>query len=166
MKVESNQSKIQYDPGTLDYDVTYYWKIVAWDNHGSSQEGSIWSFTTEDEPNNPPDVPSNPSPTDGASGISISSAISWSGGDPDPDDKVLYDVYFGVTSPPALVSSGQDPTSYDPGTMSYSTTYYWKIVSSDGQTSTEGEEWEFTTKSKSGIGEVGGGGIGGKGGTI
>jgi len=35
-----------YNPGILDYNTTYYWQIVAWDNWGASTAGSIWSFTT------------------------------------------------------------------------------------------------------------------------
>jgi hypothetical protein len=35
-----------YDPGTLAHNTTYYWKIVADDNNGSTSEGPIWSFTT------------------------------------------------------------------------------------------------------------------------
>src|SRR6056297_2958333 len=34
----------------LDYSTTYYWKIVANHNSGVSVSGSIWHFTTEDEP--------------------------------------------------------------------------------------------------------------------
>ncbi len=39
-----------YTPGTLDYNTTYYWKIVAHDDQGNSTEGEVWSFTTMDEP--------------------------------------------------------------------------------------------------------------------
>ena len=46
-KILNNQSTTTHDHGTLDYDTTYYWKIVAWDNHDASTSGPIWSFTTE-----------------------------------------------------------------------------------------------------------------------
>jgi len=36
-----------YNPGPLDYDTTYYWKIVAHDDHGHTTEGPVWSFTTK-----------------------------------------------------------------------------------------------------------------------
>ncbi len=49
-KVSSNQSDTLYAPGILDYQLTYFWKIVAWDNHGASTEGPTWSFTTEEAP--------------------------------------------------------------------------------------------------------------------
>jgi len=41
-----NQTGVTYDPGILDYETTYYWRIVAWDAFGASTEGPIWSFTT------------------------------------------------------------------------------------------------------------------------
>ncbi len=99
--------------------------------------------------NDPPDAPNNLNPANGAFGISIRSHLSWSEVD-DPDgDSVAYDVYFGTTSTLPLVSSEQNPTSYGPGAMSYSTTYYWKIISKDSHgASTEGEMWSFTTKVK------------------
>ena len=46
-KVMSNQSSTFYDPGELDGETVYYWRIVAWDNHGASSSGPIWDFTTE-----------------------------------------------------------------------------------------------------------------------
>jgi len=46
-KVASNQSNATYTPGTLQYITHYYWKIIAWDNHGLSQTGPLWSFTTK-----------------------------------------------------------------------------------------------------------------------
>ena len=48
-KVISNQSEESFDVGTMNFSTTYYWQIVAWDNDGTSSEGSVWSFTTEEE---------------------------------------------------------------------------------------------------------------------
>jgi hypothetical protein len=45
-QVSWNQSEVEYDPGILDYETIYYWRIVAWDAFGASTEGPIWSFTT------------------------------------------------------------------------------------------------------------------------
>jgi len=141
--IVSNQSATSYDPRTLDYCTTYYWKIVAWDNHGASVSGPIWNFTTNCEPY----TPSNPDPEDGATSVDIDADLSWTGGDPDTGDTITYDIYFGTTSPPPKVVSNQTGTTYDPGTMSYSTTYYWKIVAWDNHDAyTEGPIWEFTTE--------------------
>lgn len=141
-KVTANQSGTTYNPGVLTYGTTYYWKIVAWDNHGASTTGPVWNFKTNSLPN----VPSNPSPPDHATGVPINTIISWTGGDPDPGDTVLYDVYFGVTNPPPKIISNQTDTSYTPGTLSYGTTYYWRIVSWDNHgASTAGTVWNFKT---------------------
>ena len=98
--------------------------------------------------NNPPYEPSNPNPEDGATGVDIDSDLSWTGGDPDPEDTVTYDVYFGTSSPPPKVESNQSENTYNPGTMSYATTYYWQIIAWDNHNaSTPGLQWEFTTVS-------------------
>ena len=52
--VSENQTETTYDPGTLDSDSTYYWKIVARDEHGAVTEGDVWHFTTKKKPNQPP----------------------------------------------------------------------------------------------------------------
>jgi hypothetical protein len=78
--------------------------------------------------NNPPNAPSGPSPGDGATGVDINADLSWTCSDPDVGDSLTYDVYFDTGSPPTvLVSSDQSGTSYDPGVMSYSTTYYYEL---------------------------------------
>ena len=56
--VASNISTAMYDPGNLLIETTYYWKIVAWDFRGASNESPIWSFTTR--VNNPPNQPIKP----------------------------------------------------------------------------------------------------------
>ncbi|MCX6667770.1 MAG: DUF2341 domain-containing protein [Euryarchaeota archaeon] len=146
-KIFSNQSATTYDPGTLAYGTIYHWKIVAWDNHGASAASSVWDFTTH---NDPPNTPSNPSPSPGATGVIVTATLSWTGGDPNPGDVVTYDVYFGTTSPPTQVVWGQSGTSYDPsGDMNYNTHYYWKIVAWDNHgASTVGPIWDFTTENR------------------
>ncbi|MDP8268427.1 MAG: SUMF1/EgtB/PvdO family nonheme iron enzyme [Candidatus Tenebribacter davisii] len=143
--VNTGQSGITYDPGTLEEETTYYWKIIAHDNHSNSTIGDIWTFTTLGPGNQPPNTPSNPNPTDNAIEISINTNLSWECTDPE-NDPLTYDVYFGTSSNPYIVSNGQSSTIYVPGTLEYDTTYYWKIVAHDNHNnSTTGSIWQFTT---------------------
>jgi hypothetical protein len=101
--------------------------------------------------NTPPNIPSNPSPANDATGASINAHLSWTGSDPDAGNTVTYNVYFGNSSaaPMAMASQNQAGTSYDPGTLAYNTTYYWKIVATDNYgASTIGPLWDFTTAYK------------------
>jgi glutaredoxin len=141
--VSSNQTATTYTPGNLELDSTYYWQIVVRDDKGATVPGPVWQFTTRG--NSPPNTPSNPNPANGSTDVPINKVLSWSGGDPN-GDTVRYDVYFGLTSPPGKVVSNQSGTTYNPGTMTAETTYYWKIVSWDSfAASTAGPIWEFTT---------------------
>lgn len=142
-KVASNISTATYDPGTLNAGTIYFWKIVAWDPYSFSRAGPTWQFRT----NYPPNPPSNPTPMNGSTDISINADLSWAGGDQDPGDTVTYNVYFGTTSSPPKVADNISLTTYDPGTMAYSTLYYWRIVAFDNHAvSTPGPLWHFTTE--------------------
>jgi hypothetical protein len=55
-KVSTGQTQKTYNPGTLNNDTTYYWKIVAYDDEGSSTSGPIWSFTTKNNDDKKPNV--------------------------------------------------------------------------------------------------------------
>jgi len=46
--ISYDQSATTYDPGTLNNNTTYYWKIVARDNHWATTQGPTWDFTTVD----------------------------------------------------------------------------------------------------------------------
>jgi hypothetical protein len=143
---QGNYDDETYDPGTLDYNTVYYWRIVAYDNHGDSISGPAWSFTTGEFINSPPNAPSNPNPADDAMDVSFEVNLSWQCSDPDAGDVLSYNVYFGTTDPPQLVSQAQSDLSYDPGTLDYSTEYYWQIVAYDNQgDSTVSDLWNFTT---------------------
>jgi hypothetical protein len=144
--VSSAQSSASYNPGQLINSTTYYWKIVAKDNNGASTTGPIWSFSTIAAPgNDPPNQPSNPNPGNGTVNQSINTTLSWSCSDPN-GDPLTYDAYFGTSNNPPLASGNQTSSSYNPGQLNNSTTYYWKIVAKDNQgATTEGPVWSFST---------------------
>jgi hypothetical protein len=43
--VASNLTNMTYHIGYLEQNMTYYWRIVTWDNHGTSSESPTWEFT-------------------------------------------------------------------------------------------------------------------------
>jgi YD repeat-containing protein len=96
--------------------------------------------------NNPPNVPINLSPANGAIDVSATPTLSWTGGgDPDAGDQVVYDVYLGTSSNPPLVSI-ETGFSYT-AQLEPATTYYWKVVSRDNHNAqTSGPVWSFTTE--------------------
>lgn len=154
-KIVSKQTSTTYKPGTLDFDTKYYWEIVAWDNYNASTEGPILEFTTA--ANQAPNIPNTPHPADGSQNMAVSVDLSWTGGDPDAGDTVHYDVYFGTVNSPSKVSSNQSDASYDPGSLNYDTTYYWRIISWDAQgASSTGPIWSFTTRNNQSSGGGGG----------
>jgi hypothetical protein len=96
------------------------------------------------EENLPPNPPHSPFPWDGSIDVDPDADLSWSCTDPNYDP-LTFDVYFGTSSNPPLVSSGQSEKSYDPGTMEEGQKYYWKIVAEDDEgASTIGPTWDFT----------------------
>jgi len=112
-------------------------------------EKGFLSSTTEQVTvgNSSPNTPDDSAPSDGSANQRIDVNLSWQGGDFDSGDTVTYDVYFGTSSNPPLVSSGQSETSYDPGTLNYHTFYYWKIVATDNHgASSIGPVWSFITE--------------------
>lgn len=145
--VRSGLDSNRYRPGNLAPAARYYWKVVAHDNHWDTASGPVWSFATIGMVvNHPPFEPSNPSPGNGATGVSRRAALSWFGGDPDPGDSVRYDVYFGVDLNLARIAQDYPTSSYPLSGLGYGTEYYWKIVSRDRQGETiAGQIWHFRT---------------------
>ncbi|RKX53936.1 MAG: hypothetical protein DRP30_03435 [Thermotoga sp.] len=150
LKKRASQRTNRYDPGELEYDTTYYWKVVARDGKGGETEGPIWSFRTERKPNRAPNKPKSPDPYDGKTNVSIYTTLEWECEDPDGDE-LEYDIYIGKSVwDMKLVKRGHTTTRYDPGVLEYDTTYYWKIVAKDGRGGkTEGPIWSFRTEKKS-----------------
>ena len=124
-----------YTPPTLAANKKYYWKVVA-KAGGKSTSSPVWSFTT----GNP--APSEPLPANGATGVMRTPTLRWVQG----MGASSYDVYFGLTSPPPLVTN-TTATTFAPGTLSPTRKYYWKVVAkTSGGAVTSSPIWSFTTK--------------------
>ena len=67
--------------------------------------------------NNPPNIPSDPHPADGATDIGIKTHVSWTGGDTDVGDKAVYDLYFGTTAEPELLIADLQMPNFYPGVL-------------------------------------------------
>jgi hypothetical protein len=138
---QGNQTGATFEPGTLNYSTTYYWRIDE-HNTGGTTLGTVWSFTTVPPPPPPPGQASNPTPADAATNVSLTQDLSWTAG----SDAASHDVYFGTVNPPPF-KVNQTATTYDTGTMTANTTYYWRIDEKNVSGTTAGEVWGFTTTS-------------------
>ncbi len=104
--------------------------------------------------NSPPFEPKSPFPTNTAvrvpvlaEGQPVTVALNWTGGDPNPWDTVVYDVYFG-TSPGSLtqIADSIALAVFDKTDLAEGSTCYWQIIARDDVgTETAGPVWSFTT---------------------
>jgi len=104
-RVKSNYTSTTYNPGTLDYNTDYYWKIVAKDGK-TSTEGPVWHFKTMQYINHKPNTPGKPSgPSSGYTNTSYS--FSTSATDPDNDNiKYQFDWGDGTITDTIYYTSG------------------------------------------------------------
>jgi RHS repeat-associated protein len=140
----SGETSVSMTVSDLSSNSHYYVQLWA-ENSGGTSKGDLYTFDTQPAPNNPPSVPSNPSPSVASTDQPVSGTLSWSCSDPDGDD-ITYKVYLGTsTSNMSLyktVYSRSCSYSLEPATR-----YYWYVVASDGQQSSTGQTWNFKTKS-------------------
>jgi predicted outer membrane repeat protein len=87
-----------------------------------------------------PGMATDPIPSDGAINVSTTVNLMWSPG----LFAESHDVYFGTSSPPPFVCN-QTSTTFDPGTLTTGTTYYWRVDEINKLGKTVGTLWTFTT---------------------
>jgi hypothetical protein len=87
-----------------------------------------------------PGLATNPNPSNGATSVSSSAMLSWSAG----SNASSHDVYFGTSNPPTF-RGNQSGTSYNPGALATSTTYYWRVDEKNVTGTTTGSTWSFIT---------------------
>jgi len=83
----------------------------------------------------------SPNPADSTVGVDVDADLSWTAG----YAATSHDVYFGTSSPGSF-QGNQTETTYEPGTMNYSTTYYWRIDELYAGGTTTGAVWSFSTE--------------------
>jgi len=126
------QQSTTYNPGPLEFDKTYYWRVDEFDG-AATHKGEIWSFSTKPaEPN----IAHDPYPANGAMHSDTWVTLSWSPG----RHAVSHDFYFGYNFED--VNNGTGETYYwnenflfviagfpefPWGGLIPGTTYYWRI---------------------------------------
>jgi hypothetical protein len=122
------------------YNHIYYWRVNATSGNGTGSWSTTWHFTTQPLPS-----PALLSPSNGATGQSVTPTLSWSSSSGATSYELLVaynlqftNIFYDYTNRTA--------TSQLVGTLNHSTTYYWKVRSSDGpDTSNWSSPWHFTT---------------------
>ena len=137
-----NTTEKFWTPGGLAKGETYYWKIVAKDDHGTVSS-PVRSFTTS-ACTLPPLPVQLLSPAHNALDVPVTQSITWAGGASQCSLPASFDVYFGTTSPPPFAGN-TTLKFWSPGTMANNTRYYWKVVAKDGNGETPSVERSFTT---------------------
>jgi parallel beta-helix repeat protein len=139
--VSAAQEPNFFNPGILEFEQIYYWRIDEIVGRGIITTGNTWMFTTGSQPVHA----YNPNPPDKAMGVSPNVTLSWSPG----KNAVSHDVYFGNTYQPHFVRN-QTETDFNPGQlypqgMLHSQERgYWRIDEIDSQGNiTTGDVWTF-----------------------
>jgi hypothetical protein len=91
-----------------------------------------------------PGQATDPNPADGATGLPLDTVVAWTAG----SLATSHDVYFGTTTPLDVgdFQGNQGATTFDPGPLANDTTYHWRIDEVNGDGTTEGLTWSFTTE--------------------
>ena len=129
------------DNATGDYWLTsYYYEAGYWWLVDDSDHGTFSIHRTS-----LPSKVKNPFPSHGANDQPLDIELSWLNG----GGATSFNVYFGTDNTPDSGESkgNRSGTSYNPGTLSYDTTYYWRIDSKNSNGTTTGDVWHFTTES-------------------
>jgi hypothetical protein len=118
---------------TLEANTDYYICIEGYQNNNGAYVLAITADYSGIMVNPPAPMPiTNCSPSDMAANVSIGTIFSWDFG----ANTVTYDLYLDTVYPPiAQVVSGAFAGTqgiYTPQRLQYDTTYYWKVVSHNG----------------------------------
>ncbi len=125
-------------------EISYDFPSVQRNSYGKFTGFSVRCIKGATSANQPPEIPSNPSPEQGAINRSVNISLSWECSDPE-GDPLTFDIYFGLEDNPPLIASALSEQLFYQESLEFNSTYYWKIVAHDGYNTTEGIVWNFTT---------------------
>ena len=137
--VASSVANPAYQVSAMEFETTYHWRVVARDELGIETSGPVWSFLTRF--NSPPILPFDPTPPN--QGLTSTAVVlGWRSGDPDLQP-VTYRLLFGTTNPPPQIAIGLTARTYTLPPLQVNTTYYWRVVASDGTFNVTSPTWRF-----------------------
>jgi hypothetical protein len=134
-----------YDPGKLEFDKTYFWRVDSVAN-GKISKGDVWSFSTV------AGKAENPSPCPTLKNVDTNTKLAWT----TSSLAKSHDLYFG--DDPDVVAKamkkskahkgtlGIGKESFDPGKLEEGTYYYWRVDENCEAGVAKGDVWQFRTK--------------------
>jgi len=132
-----------YDPGTLESEKVYYWRVDEFDPP-FTHKGDVWGFTT-------PGAVGNPQPANGAADVQMIETLSWTAA----DNATSHELYFGTdaeavknattASPEYIGPRALGAESYDPGGLTWDSSYAWRVDEVYPAETIKGLVWSFAT---------------------
>ena len=132
-----------FDPGTLNYETIYYWRVDS-QNEVGTVRGDVWWFKTETRPHPKPQKAAAPKPAHEATEVKIrNTSLEWA----PAANATSYLVYFGTAPSPGEEHGEQSVTTFDlPNLLEYDTRYCWRVDTKNDGGTTTGDVWCFTTE--------------------
>lgn len=148
--LSSNFFAIGYRPrGNYNTTIRNEYALIYGEDAGNNKPYIRVDYTI---PSIPPTCATTPIPANGSTGANHQGDLRWTS----VPGATGYDVYFGTTSTPPLVSTNQAGTAYTiTDCLLPETTYYWRVVPRNTHGSATGcTTWSFTTDSKLNIYQI------------
>lgn len=103
-----------------------------------------------EDPNLPPNQPTNLLPVNGETCESLKPSFSWDASDPE-DDELTHTFWLGTTEDNLYLESDNLQSSHFSlvENLDFATRYYWQVESHDGTSSTKSEIVSFSTTGES-----------------
>jgi len=140
--IDAHRVSTWFTPPALLNSTTYYWKVIARDDHGHTSSGQVWSFTTAGIPPFPPTLLS---PQNAAVGLATAPTFSWAADSHATAYAVQVSTVRGFTTT-VFADSGLTGTTRQVVGLDSATTYYWRVQAINAYgTSAWSAPWFFST---------------------
>ena len=125
--------------------ITKVENISVLENHSTNV---VVRLTSDSLANNAPTMPVLIAPDDLSKGNDLEVTLSWEASDPDGDE-LTYDVklFNSDLSLNTVLVENTSETTYELMDLEYETSYFWQVIVKDGNSTVNGDIWNFETES-------------------